>query len=149
MGGNPGKEGTLRFSSVLRKAVVAILVAIVSLTVASGVAQAKSGVGLSETGRHDRAIGMRLAQETDMPYSEFECLDRLWIRESGWNHRARNRSSGAYGIPQSLPATKMNTEGTDWRSNPETQIWWGFRYIHDRYKMPCKAWEHSQSTGWY
>ncbi|WP_201761472.1 MULTISPECIES: transglycosylase SLT domain-containing protein [unclassified Nonomuraea] len=80
---------------------------------------------------------------------EFRCLDNLWTKESNWNHRARNRSSGAYGIPQALPAGKMRGAGSDWRSNPETQIRWGLAYIKGRYGRPCGAWGHFRSHNWY
>jgi hypothetical protein len=81
--------------------------------------------------------------------SQFSCLEKLWTRESDWNYKARNPSSGAYGIPQSLPASKMASAGSDWRDNPETQIKWGLGYIDDRYGSPCAAWGHSEDTGWY
>jgi hypothetical protein len=80
---------------------------------------------------------------------QFGCLDALWQRESNWNHRATNPSSGAYGIPQALPAGKMASAGADWRTNPATQIRWGLGYIAERYGSPCAAWGHSQSHGWY
>ncbi|MEU6726271.1 transglycosylase SLT domain-containing protein [Nonomuraea wenchangensis] len=80
---------------------------------------------------------------------EFRCLDQLWTRESNWNHHAYNRSSGAYGIPQALPAGKMSGAGRDWRSNPETQIRWGLAYIKGRYGRPCGAWGHWRSHNWY
>ncbi|MGH8837675.1 MAG: lytic transglycosylase domain-containing protein [Jiangellaceae bacterium] len=80
---------------------------------------------------------------------QFGCLDSLWTRESNWDHRAQNPSSGAFGIPQSLPGDKMASAGTDWRTNPRTQIEWGLGYIRDVYGSPCGAWGHSQSTGWY
>jgi hypothetical protein len=79
----------------------------------------------------------------------FSCLDRLWTRESGWNHRAYNRYTGAYGIPQANPAGKMRSAGRDWRTNPRTQIRWGLGYIRHRYGTPCRAWRHSEVTGWY
>jgi murein DD-endopeptidase MepM/ murein hydrolase activator NlpD len=79
----------------------------------------------------------------------FTCLDRLWARESGWNHRSRNRSTGAYGIPQAVPGGKMRSAGRDWRTNPRTQIRWGLGYIGQRYRTPCGAWGHSKATGWY
>lgn len=81
--------------------------------------------------------------------SQFDCLDRLWERESSWNPRAVNRSSGAYGIPQALPGSKMATVADDWRTNPVTQVRWGLRYIDARYGSPCGAWRHSQAEGWY
>jgi len=70
---------------------------------------------------------------------EFTCLSTLWDKESHWNYKARNKKSGAHGIAQALPATKMNTVSTDWRTNPVTQIRWGLRYITIRYETPCKA----------
>jgi hypothetical protein len=80
---------------------------------------------------------------------QFSCLDSLWTGESNWNYRAENPSSGAYGIPQALPGDKMASVGSDWRTNPATQIEWGLGYISDVYGTPCGAWEHSQSVGWY
>ncbi|MBB5495188.1 aggregation-promoting factor C-terminal-like domain-containing protein [Nocardiopsis metallicus] len=77
------------------------------------------------------------------------CLEPLWEKESNWNHTAQNPSSGAYGIPQSLPGSKMASHGSDWQTNPATQISWGISYIKDRYGTPCEAWAHSQSVGWY
>lgn len=80
---------------------------------------------------------------------EFACLVDLWNRESRWNHRSENTSSGAYGIPQSLPGSKMASAGADWQTNPETQIRWGLGYISGRYGTPCGAWAHSEAKGWY
>jgi hypothetical protein len=80
---------------------------------------------------------------------QFSCLVSLWNRESGWNVHAYNAGSGAYGIPQALPGSKMGSAGADWQSNAATQISWGLGYISGRYGSPCGAWGHSQSTGWY
>lgn len=80
---------------------------------------------------------------------QFSCLVSLWQKESGWNYQAQNRSSGAYGIPQALPGSKMGSAGADWATNAATQIAWGFGYISGRYGSPCGAWSHSQSVGWY
>lgn len=81
--------------------------------------------------------------------SDFTCLVKLWNKESRWEVDAENPSSGAYGIPQALPGSKMSSVGDDWRTNPETQIRWGLGYIADRYGTPCGAWSHSQGNGWY
>jgi hypothetical protein len=81
--------------------------------------------------------------------SQFSCLSSLWSRESNWLYTATNPSTGAYGIPQALPASKMASAGADYRTNPMTQIKWGLGYIQDRYGTPCGAWAHSQATGWY
>jgi len=71
---------------------------------------------------------------------EYSCLNRLWTKESHWNYKAHNYRSGAHGIPQALPAVKMEVISSDWRTNPVTQIRWGLRYIDIRYETPCQAW---------
>lgn len=81
--------------------------------------------------------------------SEFGCLQSLWNAESGWNPSASNPNSGAYGIPQALPGSKMASAGPDWQSNPATQIRWGLGYIKSTYGSPCAAWSHEQGSGWY
>ncbi|MGL4174683.1 MAG: hypothetical protein ACRCSN_01295 [Dermatophilaceae bacterium] len=83
--------------------------------------------------------------------AEFACIVELWQRESGWSWSATNPSSGAYGIPQSLPAWKMSSAGSDWLTNPATQIAWGLGYIDDVYGSPCAALDawHSRSPHWY
>jgi hypothetical protein len=80
---------------------------------------------------------------------QFSCLDSLWSRESGWDVHATNPSSGAYGIPQALPGSKMSAYGSDWADNPTTQIQWGLAYIRDSYGTPCGAWSEFQAQGWY
>lgn len=80
---------------------------------------------------------------------QFSCLDSLWTKESGWNYQAYNSSSGATGIPQSLPGNKMATAGADWQTNATTQIKWGLGYISAVYGSPCAAWGHSVATDWY
>ena len=80
---------------------------------------------------------------------QFSCLNTLWTKESNWNYRARNKRTGAHGIPQALPATKMEVTGTDWRTNPVTQIQWGLRYIDIRYETPCKAWAKFKRSNYY
>ena len=80
---------------------------------------------------------------------QFSCLESLWTKESGWNYQAYNGSSGATGIPQSLPGDKMASAGADWQTNAATQIRWGLGYIAAAYGTPCSAWGHSQATDWY
>ena len=80
---------------------------------------------------------------------DFQALVKLWNKESRWNPYASNSSSGAYGIPQALPASKMATYGTDYRTNYKTQIEWGLSYIKSRYGTPTAAWNHSCNKGWY
>jgi len=80
---------------------------------------------------------------------QFSCLNPLWEHESGWSVTAANPGSGAYGIPQALPGSRMASAGPDWQTNAATQIKWGLTYIKDTYGSPCAAWAHSQATGWY
>ncbi len=81
--------------------------------------------------------------------SQFSCLDSLWNEESGWNVYATNPSSGAYGIPQALPGSKMASAGPDWQTDAATQIRWGLSYIQSLYGSPCGAWAHEEADGWY
>ena len=81
--------------------------------------------------------------------NDFNCLVKLWERESNWNPNAHNKSSGAHGICQALPASKMASEGSDYMTNYKTQIRWGLKYIKNRYGAPANAWAHSQQKGWY
>lgn len=85
----------------------------------------------------DDARSFALAQ---LGPAQFSCLDALWQHESDWDPSAENPSSGAYGIAQALPATKMASVGMDWKSNPITQVKWGLAYIASRYGSPCNAW---------
>jgi hypothetical protein len=96
-----------------------------------------------------REVAKALLGEFGFSKNEFGCLDSLWTRESGWSVSANNPSSSAYGIPQALPGEKMSSAGSDWATNPATQIRWGLGYIQDRYGTPCGAWDHSESYGWY
>ncbi|MDA2962889.1 MAG: hypothetical protein O3A27_03925 [Actinomycetota bacterium] len=90
-----------------------------------------------------------LTQEYGMNQAQFECLDKLFTRESHWNYKARNPRTGAHGIPQALPAERMEIIADDWRHNPVTQIRWGLRYITIRYETPCKAWSKFQRSNYY
>lgn len=80
---------------------------------------------------------------------QYECLKELWTEESNWRYKAHNKRSGAHGIPQALPANKMDVVSTDWRTNPVTQIRWGLRYISIRYETPCKALSKHKRSNWY
>lgn len=97
----------------------------------------------------NRATGCTLMLER-WPLSQFaDCLEPLWTKESGWNHLSMNGGSGAYGIPQSLPGSKMAAFGSDWKTSPVTQIKWGLSYISGRYGTPCNAWAHFLAHNWY
>ena len=80
---------------------------------------------------------------------QFECLNRLWTKESHWNYQAHNYKSGAHGIAQALPANRMEIISSDWRKNPVTQMRWGLRYIEIRYENPCKAWAKFKRSRYY
>ena len=90
-----------------------------------------------------------LMDEYGFSEKEYKCLNQLWTKESNWNYKSRNKKSGAHGIPQALPASKMNVVSTDWRTNPVTQIRWGLRYISIRYETPCKALSKHKRSNWY
>jgi len=114
---------------------------------AASEAASEAAVTWVPSGTAQRVAGLMLAQ-----YGwarQFSCLDALWAQESGWNVFAENPSSGAYGIPQALPATKMASAGPDWRSDAATQISWGLGYIRALYGSPCAAWDHEEAAGWY
>ena len=81
--------------------------------------------------------------------AQFICLENLWTKESNWNPKSTNRSSGAHGIPQALPASKMASSGKDYVWSAKTQINWGLKYISGRYSTPCGAWAHWRKHSWY
>jgi hypothetical protein len=112
---------------------------------------AKKQAILANAQADPRAAAEALLPEFGFDESQWGCLDKLWMGESGWRYTAENSSSGAYGIPQSLPASKMATVGADYRSNPVTQIRWGLKYIKSSYGTPCGAWDawQSRSPHWY
>ncbi|SOD62184.1 Transglycosylase SLT domain-containing protein [Streptomyces zhaozhouensis] len=80
---------------------------------------------------------------------QFQCFSNIVDHESGWDHTATNPSSGAYGLMQALPGSKMASAGSDWQTNPATQIQWGVNYMESRYGSPCGAWEFWQANNWY
>nr|WP_255951201.1 lytic transglycosylase domain-containing protein [Streptomyces sp. ODS25] len=84
-----------------------------------------------------------------VPADQFQCFSNIVSHESGWNYRAVNASSGAYGLFQALPGSKMSSAGADWQTNPATQIKWGLSYMDGRYDSPCGAWSFWQANHWY
>lgn len=96
-----------------------------------------------------RAAARQLLALSGQSVSQFGCLDSLWGQESGWSATATNRVSGAYGIPQALPGSKMASIAPDWRTNPLTQVRWGLRYIEEAYGSPCRALQRFQWSGSY
>jgi hypothetical protein len=93
-------------------------------------------------------IAMSMLGSYGWASSQFSCLNELWSRESGWRTTAEN-PSGAYGIPQALPGSKMASAGPDWQTSATTQIRWGLGYIKGQYGSPCGAWSHEEAAGWY
>ena len=110
--------------------------------------EARQGI-LARAQSDPRAVGRLLVADGGWGEEQFGCLERLWAKESGWRWNADNPSSDAYGIPQALPGSKMASFGSDWATNPITQIKWGLNYISARYGTPCSAWGHSQASNWY
>ena len=110
---------------------------------------AREAASRSRGGGSTKAIAADLVAARGWSAGQFDCLDRLWTKESNWKAHADNPTSSAYGIPQALPGSKMASAGSDWRTNAHTQISWGLGYIADRYGSPCGAWSHSKSRNWY
>ena len=96
-----------------------------------------------------QALGHQMMLDFGYGEDQWPCLYNLWMRESGWRTTAGNVSSGAYGIPQALPASKMAVYGADYLTNASVQITWGLNYIKGRYSTPCGAWDSFQAKGWY
>lgn len=120
----------------------------VVVPVAASAGRAAPAAGTPDPGSA-KAIAYDMVAARGWGEDQYSCLVALWNRESGWNAFAMNKSSGAYGIPQALPGTKMASAGADWATNPATQITWGLGYIGGRYGTPCGAWQASETKGWY
>ena len=124
--------------------------ATVSASAMSLVSSASASVELARDPDGAREVAKSLMEEKyGWGNKQYACLDDLWIKESNWNYRASNKRTGAHGIPQALPANKMEIISTDWRKNPVTQMRWGLRYIDIRYETPCKAWAKFKRSNYY
>lgn len=134
--------GSINLASTPVGAMFSSDLALVS-SISASVEMARTPIGAKQVAE------MILTQEYGFNESQFECLNSLWTKESHWNYKAHNYRSGAHGIAQALPAEKMSVVGTDWRTNPVTQIRWGIRYITMRYDTPCKAWAKWKSHRYY
>jgi TP901 family phage tail tape measure protein len=108
-----------------------------------------SGAGSAIASTLNEQLGQMMAAAMGWTGQQWSALYNLWTRESGWNTFAKNPASGAYGIPQSLPAAKMASAGPDWATNPATQIKWGLDYIASVYGSPLAAWGHEKLFNWY
>ena len=114
----------------------------------SSAGSGSSGGSSAQPSGSPQHIAMAMLGSYGWSSSQFGCLQSLWNAESGWNVYASN-PSGAYGIPQALPGSKMASAGPDWQSNAATQIRWGLGYIKGLYGSPCGAWAHEEADGWY
>jgi hypothetical protein len=101
-------------------------------------------MGYNATPAQAQAIAKQL-----VPSGQYACFANIIERESSWNVHATNPSSGAYGLPQSLPGNKMAEYGSDWRNSATVQIKWALAYMTGRYGSPCAAWTFWQNHSWY
>lgn len=130
-----------RARRILTAGVVTATAATVGVTGLAGTANASEA--------DDMARNRELAREMIDNDKRFACFEKIVDHESDWRHTATNPESGAYGLVQALPAKRMKTVGDDWKTNPETQIKWGLKYMDERYGGPCKAWDFWEEHGWY
>jgi hypothetical protein len=112
-------------------------------------AAAAAAAAVSRASGSPRQIAQAMLGSFGWSPGQFSCLDPLWEHESRWSVTAANLGSGAFGIPQALPGSRMASAGPDWQTSAATQITWGLRYIRDTYGSPCAAFSHEQATGWY
>ncbi|MEV7973381.1 ubiquitin-like domain-containing protein [Cellulomonas sp. NPDC089187] len=153
----PGRAGvrTTTYSTavvggaVVERQIIASAVTTEPVTQIVKVGTLEISADVSVTPGSAQELGKQMAAARGWGDDQFSCLLQLWNKESGWRVNAENRSSGAYGIPQALPGSKMASVAADWRTNPATQITWGLNYIAGRYSTPCGAWSASQAKGWY
>ncbi|MGW2204705.1 MULTISPECIES: aggregation-promoting factor C-terminal-like domain-containing protein [unclassified Streptomyces] len=121
-----------------------------TLAVSAAVLLGASGAVLGTTASASAAPSdAKAIAKQIVPASQFASFSKIVEHESGWNPSATNSSSGAYGLVQALPASKMSSAGSDWKTNPATQIKWGLDYMNDRYGSPNGAWAFWQANGWY
>ncbi|MBT2493418.1 transglycosylase SLT domain-containing protein [Streptomyces sp. ISL-96] len=115
------------------------------VVVGGGISEAKAETVAAVTAASPQSVAKQMIPDA----AQYACFDKIVEHESGWNPQASNASSGAYGLVQALPASKMSSAGADWKTNPATQIEWGLDYMNERYGSPCDAWSFWQSNGWY
>jgi hypothetical protein len=120
-----------------------------SSTAASQQAASLAAGSASTASRSPQSIAQAMLGSFGWSASQFSCLEPLWAAESGWSVTASNPSTGAYGIPQAMPGSKMASAGPNWQTSATTQIRWGLGYIRSRYGSPCAAWNHEEAYGWY
>ncbi|MEU5632831.1 transglycosylase SLT domain-containing protein [Streptomyces rishiriensis] len=118
------------------------------------VAAAAAGMALSAAPAHaattsSASQAQAIAHKMIPNAAQYKAFSNIVKHESGWNVSATNASSGAYGLVQALPGSKMASAGSDWKSNAKTQIKWGLDYMNSRYGSPVAAWNFWQANGWY
>ncbi|MEV6761386.1 transglycosylase SLT domain-containing protein [Streptomyces sp. NPDC051105] len=120
---------------------------------AAAVAAATAGMALSaapaQAATGSASSAQAIAHKMIPDAAQFNAFSKIVSHESGWNPSATNSSSGAYGLVQALPGSKMASAGSDWKTNPATQIKWGLDYMNSRYGSPTAAWSFWQANGWY
>ncbi|MFD4788871.1 transglycosylase SLT domain-containing protein [Streptomyces sp. NPDC058459] len=129
------------FSPKNAVAVAALAAGVAGVVLGAAPAQAAT----SQSPSSARSVAHRMIPDA----AQYNAFSRIVEHESGWNVAAKNSSSGAYGLVQALPAAKMSSAGSDWKTNPATQIKWGLNYMNSRYGSPVQAWNFWQSNGWY
>jgi resuscitation-promoting factor RpfB len=134
-----------------KRALGALAIAIAAYAASHAAASGHTVTGGGTTTSNRQLAVSLAASEYDWTGSQATCLVDLWTSEdSTWSPTQWNlQGSGAYGIPQALPADKMASAGADWQTDPATQIKWGLGYVADRYGSPCGAWTFKQNNGWY
>ncbi|MFI9598534.1 transglycosylase SLT domain-containing protein [Streptomyces sp. NPDC052043] len=133
----------IRAVAVPKKALTTAAVA--AATAGLALASAPADAAPLHAGGNAKAIARKMIPDA----VQFHAFSKIVERESGWNPHATNASSGAYGLVQALPASKMSSAGADWRTNPRTQIKWGLHYMKSRYGSPAAAWKFWRAHGWY
>ncbi|MFI1399276.1 transglycosylase SLT domain-containing protein [Streptomyces sp. NPDC020681] len=136
---------TALVGSALVVSSAAMVIGVNPATASAAPAQAPAKASAAAASGSAKAIAKQMIKDD----AQFQCFSNIVSHESGWDAKASNPSSGAYGLVQALPGGKMASAGSDWKTNPATQIEWGLDYMKDRYGSPCGAWSAWQSQGWY
>lgn len=149
LAGSAGPPAAVRAVAPGRVTAASPVTALSPVTAGSGGGVVLLAYATARTPSAARQVARAMLPQFHWSAGQFTYLNRLWSRESGWNRYASNPYSGAYGIPQAVPGSKMASAGPNWRSNAVTQIRWGLRYIRGRYGSPRSAWNHELAYGWY
>ncbi|BDH04031.1 MULTISPECIES: transglycosylase SLT domain-containing protein [Streptomyces] len=137
----------MSFSAIRRIASKKNAVTVAAL--AAGVAGVALGASPAHAATSSPSSARSVAHKMIPDTAQYNAFSKIVEHESGWNVSAKNSSSGAYGLVQALPASKMSSAGSDWKTNPATQIKWGLDYMNSRYGSPVQAWSFWQANGWY